>query len=407
MFPSEGPFRTTGAAALVWVGATGCPTGAGVKVDLVGPAGSLEPPREARGRSGATLPALAPLLLAGAPGGQIAIAGLDRARPSRGELIQGPAAGPFTTLTTGRQTLAPGVLATAYLGDLGILGTTGPGSRLSVDVERHYASRPVQRGLLAGPAAAGARPEALALDYRSDALAVWARDGELYAWDLPASGRPRRPQPLGPTGPDPHVAALISDDNRAIVLWAVDSPGTTRVYLDYSAVGVSFGAPQLLDSFSDPDGLAPPAGSTQLVRLSSESVMAAWSAAVAGHWVLRTAPIDQRGLLSVSTISAPGEDVLLDDLAPGPRGEAMVLWSQAPVSPAGRAEPDRESLQAARGTEGPPGVTHFGAPEPIAAPGVVSGATIAIDPSNDLALAAWLGQDGSIRWSARNPTPAG
>ena len=255
--------------------------------------------------------------------------------------------------------------------------------------------------------AAGGHPEALALDYRSDALAVWARAGQLYGSDLPASGRPRRPQRLGPAGGHLRVAALLSDDNRAMVMWALDSAGRTRVYLDHSAAGVRFGAPQLLESFADPGGRASPAGSPQLIRLSSESVMAAWAGAAAGHWVLRVAPIDQRGLRTVSTIAAPGGDALLDALAPGPRGDAMILWSQPALSQPGRPEPARQSLQAARGVEAAPGVARFGPPELVAPPGPVSGATLAIDPGSDLALAAWLGEGGSIRWSARSGTPSG
>ena len=72
-------------------------------------------------------------------------------------------------------------------------------------------------------------------------------------------------------------------------------------------------------SKSSPTLPACPATSTRprLVRLSSESVMLAWTGAVAGHWAIRAAAIDQRGVLPPSTISPAGRDALLAGLAAG------------------------------------------------------------------------------------------
>jgi len=343
--------------------------------------------------------------VAAAPRGQIAIAGADPRRRARSlVIIQGPASGPFAPLTGG-EAGAP-TLSTAYLGDLGILAPLAETRTrgLAVSVERHYGARAATRTLIRGAAAI---PEALALDYRSDALAVWEEKGQLYAADAPASGAPGHAQRLGPAGPDPRVAALLSDDNRGIVLWVDDSSSATRVYLDYSATGLRFGRPRLLESFEDPDGLAPPAGSPQLVRLSSEGVMAAWAGVAAGHWVLRAAPIDQRGLLRVTTIANPGGDALLSSLAPGPGGEAVILWREPTITAAGRPALGRQRLLAARGGEQAPGVASFGPAELVAPPGPVSGASLAVDPDSGLVLAAWLGEGGAVRWSARAQTPGG
>jgi hypothetical protein len=201
------------------------------------------------------------------------------------------------------------------------------------------------------------------------------------------------------------VAALLSDDGRAIVMWSTATASRTSVYLDQSGSGVRFGAPRLLESSPAADGLAAPAGSPQLIRLSSESVMAAWAGVQEGHWVLRAAPIDQNGLRLVSTITATQGDALLGALAPGPRGEAVILWTEPATGPDGRPEPARQSLLAARGVEVAPGAAHFDPAELIAAPGPVSDPAIAIDPASDLAVAAWLGEGGSIRTSERSPTP--
>ena len=37
VFPAEGPSQATGPGALAWAAAAGCPTGAGARVDPVGP----------------------------------------------------------------------------------------------------------------------------------------------------------------------------------------------------------------------------------------------------------------------------------------------------------------------------------------------------------------------------------
>ncbi len=176
--------------------------------------------------------------------------------------------------------------------------------------------------------------------------------------------------------------------------------------MDYSATGPRFGAPRLLERIGDPPGVAPPASSPQLIRLSSESVMCAWAGAEAGHWVVRTAPIDQHGLRTVGTIAAPHGDALLEALAPGPRGEAVALLGEPLTDAGGSAEPNRQALLSVRGTE-TAGRTVFGSPEPLAPPGPLAGATVAIEPGSDRAVAAWEGQGGAVYYSLRTPEAAG
>ncbi len=277
---------------------------------------------------------------------------------------------------------------------------------MSVELERWYSHRVQPRGLITGPQAEHPTAAVLALDYRSDALAVWADGGRLYARDEPGSGNHHPLQELGHAGGEVRIAALLSDDNRGIVLWVDHVAGRTRVYLDYSASGVRFAAPRLLESFADPDGQDRPAA-PRLIRLSDESVMAAWPGSENRHWVVRVAPIDQNGLLTLTTIAAPGGDALLDALAPGPGGEAIMLWGEPLSLAGGQPEPDRQSLFAARGIETAPGEARFGAAELVAPPGPVSGATVAVDPASRRAIATWLGEGGTIRWSGRTPGAGG
>jgi hypothetical protein len=173
------------------------------------------------------------------------------------------------------------------------------------------------------------------------------------------------------------------------------------VYIDRSAPGVRFGAPQLLGRFHDPDGLPAPAASPALVRLSSESVMLAWAGAAAGHWVVHTAPIDLGGVGDVGTISASGTDALLAHLAAGPAGDAIVLWTEPSPTAAGPPDFSRQAIFAARGFDVYGAHGMFGAREQVAPPAPVSNASVAIDPDSDRAIAVWRGEADVIEYSLR------
>jgi hypothetical protein len=404
-FPRESPTHATGQGAVVWAAAThGCAAGAGTLIAQIGAGDTPGAPSYARTPSGAKLVLRPPLALAPAPHGELAIAGSASA-PTRGDgvLVQGRAGGPFAPLGTIAGTLTPSSLFTGYLGDVAAASPTGGGGGRGgarVDVERYFAHALSPSRIV--PAKNGAvQSLTVSLDFRTDAIAAWRQGGALYAHDLPASGQPQPTQRLASAGPATRIAALISDDNRAIVAWADERNGETSVFVDDSATGVRFGKPQLLERFANPSGLPYPANSPRLTRLSSESVMLAWSGAQDGHWVVRTAAIDLNGLRKASTISAPGTDALLDDLQPGPDGEAIALWSEPQHTPDGQLDSGVQAIVAARGIDARPGITIFGGPEQVAPPGPNSDATLAFDPSSDRALALWLGAGGVVDYAVR------
>ncbi|HXP36852.1 MAG TPA: hypothetical protein VN817_03715 [Solirubrobacteraceae bacterium] len=406
-FPRKSPTHATGQGAVVWAAAThGCPGGAGTFVAQIGAGDIPGAPSYARTPSGAKLALRPPLALAPAPHGELAIAGSASA-PTRGDgvLVQGSAGGPFAPLGTIAGTLSPNSLFTGYLGDVAAASPTGgggPRGGARIDVERYFAHTLSPSRIV--PATNGAvQSLTVSLDFRTDAIAAWRQRGALYAHDLPASGQPQPTQRLASAGPAVRIAALISDDNRAIVAWADERAGKTSVYVDDSATGVRFGKPQLLERFANPSGLPYPAASPRLTRLSSESVMLAWSGAEDGHWVVRSAAIDLNGLRKISTISTPGADALLDDLQPGPAGEAIALWSEPQRTPDGKLDSGVQAIVAARGIDARPGITIFGGPEQVAPPGPNSGATLAFDPSSDRALALWLGAGGDVDYAVRSP----
>ena len=411
VFPSDRPGHATGHGAIVWSAAAGCPGGEGARVSSIGRGevpGAATIPRTAAGRP---IAPRAPLLATGGPHGEIVIAGSTTGTgtvgPRNGLLVQGRSAGPFSTLTPVGGSATPMALTTAYLGDVALASPPSepPRSGVQVHVERFFSRRFLRNASASVSGAGVPRTLALAMDYRSDALAVWVQGAAIYARDLPGSGSKHPIQRLAGVLSTPTITALLSDDNRAIVAWAEQRGSVTSVYIDRSATGVRFGAPRLLERFRDPDGLPSPTASPTLVRLSSESVMLAWAGAAEGHWVVRTAPVDLNGVGAIGTIAAPGADALLSSLAPGPHGEALVLWTEPLPTAAGPPDARRQAIFAARGIDALPGRTVFGEPEQVAPPGPVSDASVALDPDSGRALAVWQGERASLEYSIRSAAP--
>lgn len=402
-FPRDSPTHATGKGAIVWSASRACPGGGGALVSVIGQHDIPGRPRYASVPGGARLALDPPLALAPAPRGQLAIAGSSPSAAGGGQLVQGSAGGPFSPLGAIAGAASQNALATGYLGDLAVASPTGGDSAragVRIDVERYFAHT-LSRSRIVPAHSGGVQALTVGLDYRTDAIAVWRQGGVLYAHALPASGDPQPTQRLADVGPAPRVTALISDDDRAIVAWADEASATTSVYLDASGSGVRFGAPRLLERLRNPGGLRYPTSSPRLARLSSESVMLAWTGAQQGRWVVRTAAIDLNGLRKTSTISTPGADALLSDLEPGPDGEALALWSEPQPTAGGRLDARRQALFAARGIDAYPGQTIFGQPEQLAPPGPNEDATVAFDPASDRALALWRGEGGAVDYAIR------
>jgi len=347
--------------------------------------------------------------------GQPVLRARARRRQAGDAPAAGAAAGPFSPLGALAGTVASSSLFTAYLGDVGLATPIAGGldnDGLELRIERYYAHALSPTITVAGQGGAIESPT-VSLDFRTDAILVWRQAGALWARDLPASGRAQPTQRLAAAARAPRVSALISDNNRAMVAWADQEGGQTSIYFDYSASGVRFGKPQLLERFANPSGVPYPQTSPRLVRLSSESVMLAWTGAQDGRWVVRTAAVDLHGLRKASTISDPAANALLSDLQPGPDGEAIALWGEPQIGAGGKLDFGTQALVAARGIDARPGVTIFGGPEQVAPPGPAgvptlvaeqkSDATLAFDPSSDRALALWRGTGERIYYSIRTP----
>jgi hypothetical protein len=416
VFPSDSPSHATGAGAIVWSASSACPGGAGARVAPLGAGDEPAPsaiPRTAAGR------AIAPrgsVIASAAPHGQIVIAGasprIASASPSApspgaapdGLAIEGAAGGTFSPLLVPGGAVAPMALGSAYLGDVALAAAPSGAERggaLDVHLQRFFSQGFTHDVAVRAPGAGAVQALTLALDYRGEVLAVWAQGGEIYARVVSNEGARRALQRLAPVGARPRLTAVLSDDDRAIVAWSDQQGAQTSVYIDRSAVGVRFGAPQLLERFRDPDDLPAPAASPSLVRLSSEGVVLAWAGSADGHWVVRAAPVDLNGVQGIDTIAAPGGDALLADLAAGPDGDALVLWTEPPPSTAGVVDVARQAIFAARATEEYAGGIAFDEPEQVAPAGPVGDASMALDPQSDRAVAVWQGAGGAIEYSIR------
>jgi hypothetical protein len=408
VFPSDSPIHATGAGAVVWENGRACPGGDRAHLALIGEGGVPGPARLPRAVDGRAFLLRGPLVAGGGPLGQIVIAGSSAVHPGSAQLIQGLASGRFSAPALRAPAAPPLALASAYLGDVALAaGAAGGPGAIGVSVERHGARRFNPVIAARAPGGGAVRGLTVALDYRSDAVAVWQQGSALYARDLPASGPPRRIQRLAAAGPGVHVAAVRSDDERAIVAWSDERGGVSSVSVALSAPGVRFGAPTLLERFTDPEGIVAPPASPRLVRLRSESVMLAWAGAVAGHWVLRTAAVDLLGVRAINTIAAAGGgDALLADLAPAPDGGALALWTEPATGAQGTPDLAHQALMAAHGFDEYPGLTSFAAPEQVAPPGPVGAAAVAFDPSDDRALAVWSGARGGLEYALRAPPAA-
>ncbi len=409
VFPSDSPSEATGAGAVVWSAAAGCVGGEGARVAGIGPGDVPGVSASVHGAAGRLLLPRGPLLASGAPHGQIVIAGSAPGGGTAGLLVQGAVGGSFAALEPAGTSTAPIALARGYLGDVALAsaparprgGRARALSGFDVHVERFYANHFGREASVRSAGPTSVRELTLAMDYRSEVLAVWVQGGQIYARLLPGDGSARALQRLARIGEHVHVSALLSDDGRAIVAWSEQHGDQTSVYIDRSGNGVRFHAAQLLERFSDPDGLSAPAASPSLVRLSSESVMLAWAGARTGHWVVRTASVYMSGVGVAGTIAAPGADVLLDCLAAGPAADALVLWTQPAPSTGAPADLDHESIFAATGSDAADQRTAFGAPELVAAPAAVGDPSAAFDPDSNRAVAVWQGQGGRIEYSIR------
>jgi hypothetical protein len=262
----------------------------------------------------------------------------------------------------------------------------------------HRFGRPITVSRHAGDTSAEFRGDgvapAVALNAAGDVLVVWRSFGDgttLYARILHA-GRWRAPaQVIGQVQNFGRISAQLSDRGRAVVFWWTQ-PGsgggagtgpTAPPVFELATAGVNgrFTPERAIEQGTTLPGECPECGSrffpavarVAAVGDATGRVVLAWTGARFDHDVVRAATV-RRGRLG--TIQELGSG-FLDQLALGPRGEALALWSASPGS----------RLMA---SPAPPGGAFAGVPEEVAAPNPYAvGGVAAFDPRSGRAVAAW------------------
>jgi hypothetical protein len=401
-FPSEAPNLPTGPGAIVWASrAAGCSGAAGRAASLsstvsLAPVGASDRPASSSARS---LPGLVSgeLTALGGSFGRVTIAAaLHGAALSASALaiLQGGATRPLGAPELD-EPAAASAIGRAYLGDVAV--ATVKGSSIAVRVERYYMHGfgparlvPIGRGRVTSLVAT--------MDYRSDVLLAWQQNSAIYAHMLRASGRGEPTQRLGRSAAGPQLQALVSDNDHGAVAWSGPAPEkratTARTYLDLSGPGVRFGVPRLLASFADPAHVSRSSGSLGLVRLSTENAVLVWTDVQRGRYVVRGAPVVAAAGGAATSLSDARGNAVLAGLAPGPAGEAIALWTSPPGGVVDPGAP-RTELWAARTFVVPHNRLELRAPAMIAAPGALAAVSVAVDPRDDRALAAWRAERAS------------
>jgi hypothetical protein len=420
VFPAAGPASATGPGAILWAaGSCGsaasgsAASGPGIELATIASGDALGPTHTPAGLvvAGGLADAVA-----GTTAGQVLAASSTAssrcAATPRADLIEGRPGGRFAAPAAPAGLTGPVAMATAYLGDVAVASVRAPvrgapcssgGAGIELRIQRHFAARlasPVVISRLPGAVSA----IAVALDYRSDALVAWEQGGAIYARLLRRSGRLDPLQRLGPSQANPQIQALVSDDDRGIVAWSTAAGGVSRVYVDISRSFERFTAPPVgLDRSVEPPGPGPGAGSLRLVRLSTEGVLLAWTSVQDGRYVVRAAPVRLAGVQAPVTVSDPAGDAVLSDLARGPRGDAVLVWT-APQRASGAVDPSVQEVRATSWT--PASMAALQPPQLLAAFGPHGRPRAAFDPSTDAALVVWetLTKPATVDYALRVPT---
>jgi len=409
VFPFSAPDRRSGRGAILWLGGAPSCSGAGGDPATLDSASlhSDDAPGVPRAIvSGRRL--VGPLTTATTTAGQIVAVAGDTGAPSGalpgalfGEGVAGGSLHSLAELGGPAQLVATAV---SYIGDADVASTTtavGGDQLIELREQRHYATS-FARPVVLDEGFAPITALIVAMDFRADSIVLWVQGGQAHAQWISNTGRASRPQVLGPAGYAPQLAAVLSDNNHAFVMWtnepAPGVPGRTRIYLEHSGDNVSFGAPHphTLAAFTEPAGQRLTPHAIALVRMTpSEGVLAAWTLAQGGYYIVEAAGLTSTQVLPPARLAAPGADLRLAALATGPDDDVVAVLEQAPRAATG-FDTSQQAILAARSVPGGPGGVAFEAPTPLAAAGPNSAPSVAIDPATDRAVLAWQTVVGAL-----------
>ena len=246
---------------------------------------------------------------------------------------------------------SPVATADGYIGDADVVSTAtslGGDQLILLREQRHYA-RAFAPAITLEEGFAPITALSVGMDFRGDSIVLWAQGGEVHAQWVTNDGDIYAAQTLGPAGYAPALAAVLSDNDHAFVMWtdepAPGRPGEARIFLEHSGNNVALPvAPQLLAEFAEPAAQRLGPGSIALVRVTpSEGVLAAWTLIASGNYEVQAAGLTSSQVLPAATIAEPGVDLRLAALATGPRNDFVAVLEAAPRSPAASTRASRRS----------------------------------------------------------------
>jgi hypothetical protein len=291
---------------------------------------------------------------------------------------------------------APVATADGYIGDADVVTTATSlgGEQLILLREQRHFARGFAPAIKLEEGFAPITALSVGMDFRGDSIVVWSQGGEVHAQWVTNLGNVYAAQVLGAAGYAPALAAVLSDNDHAFVMWTDEPPpgraGEARIFLEHSGNNVELPvAPRLLVEFAEPAAQRLGAGSIALVRMTpSEGVLAAWTLIANGNYEVQAAGLTSSQVLPPATIEEPGVDLRLAALATGPHDDAVAVLESAPRSAGGFAT-SQQTILAARSVPGGPGGVDFETPTQLAAAGFNSAPSVAIDPDSDRAVVVW------------------
>jgi hypothetical protein len=206
---------------------------------------------------------------------------------------------------------------------------------------------------------------AASVNARGDVLAVWARNGVMYARVRRAGGRLGRRQRLGAAYGFQQISAELGSQRRAVVAFGAqgiiegEPEGPFRAWVATAPAGGRFGARRRLETVAASGDGTYVAGGRVRAALRPGGATVAWTGREGDRFVVRAADVGG----DTQTVSAPGRHAVLGDLAGGPDGRLVVAWIDGVRGATPVADP---TVQAAIR---PAGAAAFGAPEAVTAPG--------------------------------------
>jgi hypothetical protein len=401
-FPFSEPSTRSGRGAIMWIGgAPSCAGGGGGATSTLDSATLHTDDQPSVPRAVVSRRQLVgPLESATTTAGQlVAVAGdpADAVGGRPGALLgEGLAGGVLPVLVPLAGPSAPVATADGYIGDADVVSTAtslGGDQLIELREQRHYA-RSFAPPITLEEGFAPITAVSVGMDFRGDSIVLWAQGSEVHAQWVTNTGDIYAAQVLGPAGYAPALAAVLSDNNHAFVMWTDEPPpgrpGEARIFLEHSGNNVALPvAPQLLAEFAEPAAQRVGPGSIALVRVTpSEGVLAAWTLIANGSYEVQAAGLTSSQVLPAATIAQPGVDLRLAALAAGPENDYVAVLESAPRSASG-FDTSQQAIFAARSVPGGPGGVAFEAPTQLDAAGFNSAPSVAIDPDSDRAVVAW------------------